>query len=226
MTVPNANSQAQQPAETKTNDKEVNFRQQEQVLKEKYERQLTLERQARQEAERQLQERNKKQQYDDEDDDDEPYVDKRRLNKKLNQYGDQVKQQTQSDIQQAVQTAIKEERKKNWLDNNKDFYSTIENHAQKLYELDPELGETILQMPQGFEREKLVYKNIKALKLDKPKDPEPTIQDKINANRRSPSYQPSGMGTSPYSQTSDFSKSGQKQAYDKMQELKSRLKIG
>jgi hypothetical protein len=223
MTVPNVNSQPQ--VEQKPSDKEINFRQQEQAIKDKYERQLTLERQARFEAEKQLQEKQKKQQYDDEDDDDEPYVDKKKLNKKLNQYGEQVKQQTHSEIQNAVQHAIKEERKQNWLNNNKDFYETIEKHAQKLYELDPELGETILQMPQGFEREKLVYKNIKALKLDKPKEPEMSVQDKINANKRNPYYQPSGTATSPYSQNSDFSKTGQKQAYEKMQELKSRLRI-
>jgi hypothetical protein len=223
MTAPTVNSQP--PVENKTSDKEINFRQQEKAMQDKYERQLALERNARLEAEKQLQERNKKQQYDDEDDDDEPYVNNKKLTKKLNQNREQVIQQTQSDIQKAVQTAVKEERKNNWLNTNKDFYDVIRDHSQKLYEADSELAETILEMPEGFERQKLVYKNIKALGLDKPKEKESSIQDKIDANRRSPSYQPSGMGTNPYSSQSDFSPKGQKQAYDKMQELKSRLRL-
>ena len=55
---------------------------------------------------------------------------------------------------------------------------------------------------------------------------EPSIQDKIDANRRSPFYQPSGIGSAPYAgPDGDFSAAGQKTAYDKMQELKSRLRI-
>jgi len=80
-------------------------------------------------------------------------------------------------------------------------------------------------MPAGFERQKLVYKNIKALGLHKEKPRESTIQEKIDANRRSPYYQPSNVGSSPYGGTGDFSNNGQKNAYDKMQELKNRLRL-
>lgn len=202
-----------------TNDKELNFRQ----LEAKYQRQLEQERQARAELEKQLQQ---KQVVQDDDDDDEPYVDKRKLQKHLAKFGEQTQKQTQSEIQKAVQTALNEERKQNWIKSNPDFYDVVEKHAEQFAIQDPELAETILSMPNNFERQKLVYRNIKALGLDKPKQPEPSIQQKIDANRRSPYYQPSQMGTAPYSNASDFSPQGQKQAYDKMQQLKNAMRLG
>jgi len=80
-------------------------------------------------------------------------------------------------------------------------------------------------MPDGFERQKLVYQSIKELGLNKPEQKQPSIQEKIDANRKSPFYQPTGMGTAPYSNSGDFSSSGKKNAYDKMKELQARLRI-
>ena len=120
--------------------------------------------------------------------------------------------------------AITEERQNNWMKNNPDFQEVM-SHAEKFAQLDPELAETILEMPAGFERQKLVYKNIKALGIHKEKPRESSVQEKIDANRRSPYYQPSGVGASPYGNVGDFSPSGQKQAHDKMQELKNRLRL-
>jgi len=217
------NQQENSIAEQKPNDKELNFR----ALEQKYQRQLEQERAARIEAERIAQERTKSapKHDDDEDDDSEPYVDNKKLNKKLARFGEQTKQQTQTEINQAVQVALREERKNNWIKSNPDFQEVLQ-HAEKLLEKDPDLAESILEMPEGFERQKLVYKNIKALGLHKPEVKPPSIQEKIEANRRSPYYQPSGIGTSPYSTASDYSQNGQKQAYAKMQELKSRLRLG
>lgn len=211
--------QAQQPQ----SDKELNFRRQQQM----FERQLEAERQERSKLELQLKElKSKTPSYsnDDDDDDSEPYVDNKKLKKAFNQFGEQTKQSTASIVQQEVQKALSEERKQSWLRSNPDFHE-IMGHAQKFAETDPELAETILQMPEGFERQKLVYKNIKALGLHKPKEQVPSIQDTIDKNRRSPYYQPSGVGTSPYASQGDFSPSGQKNAYEKMKELKSRLRI-
>lgn len=216
MTVPTPDNQVQE----KSNDKELNFR----ALEQKYQRQLEQERAARIEAERRIEETKRHTSQEDDDNDDEPYVDKKRLDKKLAKFGEQSKQQTQTDIQRAVQTAIKEERKENWIKQNSDFYEVLK-FADKFAEKDPELAETILEMPEGFERQKLVYKNIKAFGLHKPEVKQASIQEKVDANRRSPFYQPSGVGASPYNSQSDFSSSGQKQAYDKMQELKSRLRL-
>ena len=213
-------NQVAQTQETKSNDKELNFR----ALEAKYQRELEKERAARMEAERIAQERAQMQSKDEDDDSDEPYVDHKKLKKKLARFGEQTKQETQSEIKQAVHIALQEERKTNWMKQNADFFDILQ-HADKLMAKDPDLAESILDMPDTFERQKLVYKNIKALGLHKPEVKQVPIQDRIDANRRSPYYQPSGTGTAPYSSSSDFSEAGQKQAYAKMQELKSKLRI-
>jgi hypothetical protein len=213
---------APQVAETKQNDKELNFR----ALEQRYQRELASERAAREAAERKVEEVSRRQSVsDDDENDDEPYIDKKKLKKEQAKFGQQIKQETQTEIQQAVHKALSEERTANWLKQNSDFYEVMQ-HAEKLANKDPELAETILQMPEGFERQKLVYKNIKALGLHHPEQKAPSIQDKIDANRRSPYYQPSGVGTAPYAGASgDYSKQGQKNAYEKMQELKNKLRI-
>jgi len=218
MTAQTSDSQ-QQVQDQPVNNKELNFR----MLEAKYEKQLAQERSARLEAEKLAQERSKSHIHED-DEESEPYVDHKKLNKKFAQFGEQTKQQTQSEVKQAVQEALNEERKNNWLRINSDFYDVLQN-AEKLAMKDPELAETILSMPDTFERQKLVYKNIKALGLDRPEFKQPSIQDKIDANRKSPYYQPSGVGSAPYASAGDFSASGQKNAYEKMQELKNRLRI-
>ncbi len=205
--------------EQKISDKELNFR----AMETKYRRDLEQERQARLEAEKKIQEIQSKQ-HQQEDDEDEPYVAPKKLDKKLAQFG----QSTESNIQKAMEIAkqqAKEELKQEmWLEKNNDFYNVMQ-HAQKLYEEDKEMAETILTMPDNFERQKLVYKTIKKLGLHEEKKP-PSIQDKIDANRRTPYYQPSGVPSAPYAAAGDFSTAGQKNAYTKMQELKNRLRMG
>ncbi len=220
MTAPSTDNQVQN-SENKSSDKELNFR----ALEQKYQRQLESERNARLEAERMVQEvQAKKQVSDDDEDDSEPYVDHKKLQKKLNKFGEQTKQQTQNEVKQAVQQALHEERRTNWLKSNPDFYDVLQ-HAEKFAQKDPELAEAILEMPDTFERQKLVYKNIKALGMHKPEVKGPSIQEKVDNNRRSPYYQPSGVGAAPYAAQGDFSLSGQKSAYDKMQELKKTLRL-
>lgn len=216
MTIPVEN----QPQEQKPNDKELNFR----ALEARYEKQLQQERAERQRLQMELEQKSRTPYKDDEDDDSEPYVDHKRLKKEQAKFGQQLKQETQSEINKAVYVALQEERKQNWLKNNSDFYDVLQ-HAEAFAQADPELAETILQMPEGFDRQKLVYKNIKALGIHKPRAPEQTIQQKIDANRTSPYYQPSGVGTAPYASAGDFSQQGQKQAYEKMQQLKAQLRI-
>lgn len=217
MTSTTQSSQAQDPSVVTPSNKELNFR----ALESRYEKQLAQERESRIAAERALQERQSQVQ---DDDDSEPYVDHKKLEKKLAKFSEQSQKATQSEVQREVQKAIYEERKNNWVKNNADFYDVL-GHADKLAQTDPELAETILEMPEGFERQKLVYKNIKALGLHKPPVAQASIQDKVDANRRSPYYQPSGISAAPYSTQGDFSKGGQKQAYEKMQALKNQLRI-
>lgn len=208
--------------DVKASDKELNFR----ALQNKYEKALEQERNARIEAERVAQEAlNRKNAEHEDDDDSEPYVDKKKLNKTLAKFGEQTKQLTQTEIQIAVQMAREQEKQESWIENNPDFYDTLQEHADKLVKKTPQLAKTILQMPDNFERQKLVYLNIKELGLDKPETKQQSIQEKVDANRRSPYYQPSGVATAPYAQVGDFSQSGQKNAYQKMQELKKQLRI-
>ncbi len=216
MTAPDVQNEAQ---EVKKDDKELNFRK----LEQRYQKQLEEERRARMEAERAVEDaRRRPAVVEEEDDDNEPYVDHKKLEKKLAKFGEKAKQDTQTEIQRAVQTALSEERRQNWLKNNSDFYDVLQ-HADKFAAKDPELAETILTMPDNFDRQKLVYKNIKALGLHQPEQKPSSIQDKIDANRRSPSYQPSGMSPAAYASQADFSPAGQKNAYAKMKELKGRL---
>lgn len=200
-------------------DKEINLGR----MRAKYEQELAFERSKREEVERKMQEMSAPKQEED-DDESEPYVDHKKLTKKLNKFG----QNTQSDIKNAMQQAkemAKEELKAEmFLENHSDFHQVLEK-AEQFAERHPKLAENILRMPAGFERQKLVYHTMKELGMDKPKAPEQTIQQKIDANRKAPYYQPSGVGASPYHSTSDFSQSGQKQAYDKMKELQSRLRL-
>lgn len=214
--------EAQTTPEAKPNDKEYNFRQIEKKLMEEREAR-SRETTRREELEKEiLQLRNQKSQ-DDDNDDSEPYVDHKKLNKTLSKFG----QNTQTEINKAMEMAkknAKEELKQEmWVENNPDFYDTIQQHAEKFALKAPQLAASILKMPDNFERQQLVYNNIKALGLDKPEVKQSSIQDKIDANRKAPYYQPSSMGASPYAATSDFSDSGQKNAYSKMQELKKRL---
>ncbi len=201
-----------------SNSKEINFRAQEKAMKDHYERQLAQKDKELEEA------RNAKLQEED-DNDSEPYVDKKKLAKTLNKFGQQHQQQTQTEIQKAVGMALQEERKANWLKQNNDFEEVLK-HAEKLAEKDPDLAESILDMPAGFERQKLVYKNIKALGLHKPQVKETDIQKKIDDNKRGQFYQPSGIGSAPYQGVqSDFSKTGQEQAYAKMKSLINNVRL-
>lgn len=207
-------------------DKELNFRK----LESKYEQLLSQERAAREQAERLAQDALARKQQsipeDDEDDPNETYVDKKSLTKKLNRFGEQTKQQTQAEIRQAVNQALADERRQNWIKQNPDFYDILNQHGDKLYEADRELAETILEMPESFERQKLAYKNIKALGLHKPPEaPKATIQQKVDQNRQSPYYQPSGVGSAPYAMQGDFSSTGQKAAFDKMKALQKTMRI-
>jgi hypothetical protein len=206
--------QVQQP-----NDKEYNFRVQEARFKARLEEVEAEKRRLQQE----LETRNK--QNEVEEDDPEPYVDHKKLDRKLAKHGQNTQSEIQKAMEYAKQTAKEELKQEMWLENNPDFNDTLK-HAERFAIENPQLADTILKMPQGFEREKMVYQMIKRLGTNLPEKKVPSIQETIDANRKSPYYQPSGVGTAPYNTKSDFSQQGQKDAYNKMQELKNRLRLG
>ena len=215
MTTPDTTSQEQ-----KSNDKELNFRK----LEAYYEQKLAQERAEKEEALRIAREAAQSAKIEEEEEDSDPYVDRRKLDKKLQKFG----QATQSEIQKAMEIAkakAKEELKQElWLEQNPDFYDTLQL-ADKFAESEPHLAQTILKMPDGFERQKLVYQNIKALGLDKPKETAPTANQLIQKNKNYGGYQPNGFTGPAYATNGDFSESGQKQAYEKMLQLKKNLRI-
>ena len=220
-----ADAQKTPAPEQKTNDKELNFRQ----LEAKYERQLAAERTERERLSKELEERIKVQQTaqpTDEEDESEPYVDHKRLHKKLTSFEKKLEEKIERKAEEKARALMDMEKKDSWIRNNSDFYEIMQ-HAEKFAETNPELAETILKMPEGFERQKLVYSNIKALGIHKPPETkQASIQDKVDTNRRNAYYQPSNVSSAPYAAAGDFSPAGQKQAYAKLKELKERLRLG
>lgn len=216
------NAQVAQNTENKLSDKELNFR----ALEAKYQRELQQERQARIEAEVQARKLSEMTNVnsENENDDSEPYVDHKVLNKKLDKFNKSTQTEIQKAMEMAKQAAKEEIKRETWLENHPDFYNVLQ-HAEKFAQKSPKLAETILRMPEGFERQMLVYENIKEMGIDKPEQKQASIQEKVDANKRSPYYQPSGVGAAPYGFNGDFSPGGQKSAYDKMKELQARLRI-
>lgn len=199
------------------NSKEINFRAQERAMREHYEKQLATERAERERVAKELE---LARQSNDDDADAEPYVDHKKLKKTLNKYDQQLQQSTQSEIQKAMHQVREDTRRESWLENNPDFEETLQLHAEKLAKKSPALANSILAMPDTFERRKLVYQTIKEMGLNKPEEKQQSIQDKIEANKRGQFYQPTNVASAPYQgQQSDFSKTGQEAAYKKMQSL-------
>lgn len=154
----------------------------------------------------------------EDDDDDEPYVDKRKLKKELSRHGEEFEKR----VEKKVQEALEEERRLAYLDENKDFNDVLSEEGLKGFvESHPGVAKAILRMPDGFERQKLVYETIKDLNRLKDSAKKSSIQDTIDANRRSPYYKGPSSATPPFGGQID-----PKAAYNKMQELKSRLRLG
>lgn len=217
MTTPQE-TQVDQYQQEQQAKKEHNFR----LMENKYQKQLEQERAERERLSKELEKlHNIRSNGDDEEDDNEPYVDHKKFRREQAKFGQQIKQETQSEIQKAVSQALSNERKQSWLKTNSDFYEVM-GKAEEFAQADPELAETILEMPDTFERQKLVYKSIKARGLHKPAVAQASIQEKIDSNRKGAFYQPSGVSSSPYTQSSDFSPKGQSEAYEKIKALRSK----
>lgn len=210
---------------SKTNDKELNFAAiRKQLEQSNLARQQAEERAAA--AERLVQESRQSRPTDD-DRDDEPYVDHRKLEKKFAKFEQDMDKKIDQKAEQKAAMMIDQERRNDYLNQNTDFNEIMnsEEVLQKFADKHPKLAKSILRMPDGFERQKLVYENIKALGVNKKDSAPQTIQQKIDANRKSPYYQPAGTAAAPYASEGNYSPSGQKDAYAKMQELKRNLRL-
>lgn len=207
----------------KVNTKEYNFRAQEA----KYERIIAQERAEREKILQELDDIKKSRiQSENEDEDSEPYVDQKRLEKKLKIFEKSIDEKIDRKAEEKARRLLESKEQEMWLEANPDFVETLQTCAEKFFEKAPKLADAILKMPDNFERKKLVYHNIKSLGLDRPEVKQPSIQEKIDANRRSPYYQPTGMAAAPYGFNADFSEAGQKNAYEQIQKLKQNLRLG
>lgn len=204
--------------------KEDNLRRQ----REYYERLLSEAQEKGQELEKKLAESHKPILSDI--DDDEPYIDSKSLNRRLSAFQKQLEGTFEQKAEEKARSLINEDKKEIYLKSNPDFNKVMNGDLlQKFAEQHPRVAENLLQMPDNFERQKLVYETIKSLKIDEPQQKTSDIQGRINANQAHPGYAPSDTATAPYqgyvTGGKNYSPSEQKNAYEKMQELKSRLRI-
>lgn len=160
----------------------------------------------------------------EEEDEDEPYVDPKTLNKKFGAFRAEMDALIEEKAEKKAQAIMQEDKKDLYLKTNTDFHDTLApDILQKFADQHPGMAEAILRMPEGFERQKLIYEAIKSTGVNR-KEEKSSIQDTINKNKQSHYYSPSGVASAPYSAQGDFSVTGQKKAYEKLQELKSRMK--
>lgn len=220
-------NQAQKQEAPKPDDKELNFNK----LRQGYEKALEQERQDKLRMQQEIADLRKAQERfkpieEEDDNDDEPYVDKKKLEKRLNKFESKIADNFDKRVENKAKQMLEEYKQQTWLKNNPDFHEVMQ-YAEKFAEKDPELADTILEMPPGFERQKLVYRNIKAMGIHKKEEPKPSIQETIDKNKRSPYYQPTGVGSAPYGiHMTDDSPTAQKNAYEKMKQLQSKLRLG
>lgn len=225
MTVPSQENQPQTAdVQSKESTSELNFRRQAAL----YERKLEQERQARLEAERRALELEKRTQRPQEDDSDssEPYVDDKRLTKKLDRFKEELQPQIDAQVEARARALMQQEKRNDWMKRNPDFEDVL-SRANEFAKSNPDEAEDLLELPDGFERHKAVYRAIKRYESQKQeKLKESDIQKKVDQNQRNPYYVPSGVVGGPFGMQSDFSQGGQQRAYEKMQALKKNLRIG
>lgn len=162
----------------------------------------------------------------DEEPYDEPYVDQRLLNKKFEKFEERFGKKIDEVAEQKARSIVEQQRNAEFLKNNADFSQVLSPEiVEKFATQHPEIAEPMLEMPDGFARQKLLYQAIKLSGLHKPPVPKPTIQETIDSKRRGAFYQQPSGSSPPYSQVGDFSDTGKKSAYEKVQQLKKQLRI-
>lgn len=224
MTVNSTNSENQEvstQAAPKDNSAETNIRRIAQRLEEEKAARLKLEEEIA--KERQERSSHARKPYKDPDDDEEysePYISHKSLKRELNRFANDFEQKVDKKAEEKASLMIEKERQAAFLRSNPDFAAILDpENVRKFAEKHPEVAEPMLEMPDNFARQKLLYQNIKLSGVLKPAVQEQSIQAKIDANKKSPYYQPSGGNTPPYANQGDFSEAGQKNAYSKMQQL-------
>lgn len=161
----------------------------------------------------------------EQDDDDDPYVDNKKLARKLSSFEAELEKKIEAKAEAKARALLELEKQNEFLKSNRDFDTVMSSeNLDRFAEQHPMIAENLLRMPNTFERQKLVYATIKSLAKEQEK--RSAIQDVIQQKQQSPYYQPSGVSPGASFNGGDYSVSGQKEAYQKMQELKQRLRIG
>lgn len=210
----------------KTNTADNNLVQMRRLLEnERAEKERAIAENRRLEQERERFTRGNKNEEEDEESS-EPYIDQKTLTKKLSKLESRFESIVEKKAEEKARSMIEAEKMQSYLKSNSDFDQIMQpDMIQKFAEKCPGMAEAILRMPDGFDRQRLVYEAIKNTGVHKKEEPS-KIQNTIDANRKSPYYSPSSGGNTPYAAVGDFSPGGQKNAYNKMQELKNKLRLG
>lgn len=206
----------------KQTDKEFNF--------EKLRKQLEQERAEKIKMQERLEALEKAQKpikVEDDDDSDEPYIDQKTFSKKMSKFEASLEDKIDKRAEEKARFIVEHEKQQEYVRKNADFNQVLTSeNIQKFANEHPQIAERMLRMPDTFDRQALLYEQIKVLQTaKKAADEKSAIQQKIEQNRKTPFYQPSGVAASPYAAAGDFSPSGQKASYEKLQELKSRLRL-
>lgn len=163
---------------------------------------------------------------EDEDESDEPYVEPKTLKRKLAAFEQTIEEKIDKRAEEKARAMMNEEKRVNYYKQNPDFEEIMNaDVVQKFAQKYPNIAESLMKMPDTFERQQLVYENIKALGVNK-KEEAPKIQDTIQNGRRKQNifYHPAD-GSPPYAGQADFSPSSQKNAYEKLKQLKARIGV-
>ena len=158
------------------------------------------------------------------EDDDEPYVDMRKLKKALASMHGEVDAKIDVRAEQKAREMLEMEKRKEFLRANPDFEEVLSaQNLEKYAHANPDEAEDWVKLPDDFTRKKLIYRQLKKDAIAKQQQEKSSIQQKIDANRKSP-FMPSQYGNPPGANMGDFSEAGQKNAFAQMRALQQRAK--
>ncbi|MDE1970969.1 MAG: hypothetical protein KGI50_05335 [Patescibacteria group bacterium] len=217
MTVP-----AQEVSDNKPTVQQENFA----AIRRKMEetdRRYSEEKQKRMELEKQMEDIRKRF-YGNDDDDSDEFVEKKYIRNEFSRVEKDI-----NNIKQETKR-LEEERMKReqdlWMHSHPDFEEVLKS-ANDFEKDNQEVANSLLNIPEGFERYKSAYNMIKLYKEAKNKPAAPTMQDHINNNRRPMYYAPSGMATPPSQQfKGSYTKEEMKSAHEAMLALKNEMRLG
>lgn len=167
-----------------------------------------------------------------EDGDDEPYVDQKRLSREMGKLKESFSSEIDKKAEEKARALIEEERRKDYLEANKDFYDVLQKEElQKFIDSQPNLVKRLEKMPDNFERQQLVYEMIKSFKDLRPSQPQAPAAPKsqlaqaFDGRKAQMAYQPGGSSGGPFQSIGDFSQGGMKNAYDRFMSLKKSVNL-